>query len=765
MITSVFSIFALAILAPWLVRSLPKAAGKLFALLPAAICVFFAARLPSLSGGEAIAEKYAWATDLSIDLAFRGDGLSVLFALLVTGIGALVVLYADGYLAGHRDLGRFYALTLFFMGSMLGLVLSDNLYALFIFWELTSISSYLLIGFNHEDEASRKSALQALLVTGLGGLALLAGFILLHQMAGSPSVTDILQQADAVKTHGLYTAALVLVLIGAFTKSAQVPFHFWLPNAMAAPTPVSAYLHSATMVKAGVFLLARLHPVLGGTSSWTISVTLIGAVTMVFAAAVAFFQSDLKRILAYSTVCVLGMLTMLLGIGTDTALKAMTVLLVAHSFYKGALFMVAGSIDHETGTRDIEQLGGLRGLMPLTCAAAVCAGLSKAGLPPLLGFIGKETLYEAVLASGAAAVALTVASVATGMLLTGLAGLVVIRTFFGQAAATPKTPHEAPWTMLAGPVVLSVAGLLFALLPSLLSEPLIGPAVSAIHGETIPVKLSLWHGFNAALALSVTTALAGAALYLFNRPVRKLALPKNLQPPRMDSIYESAINFMTWSASCVTNLIQNGCLRNYLVTILATLVLLLGVGFIHSGALAVPLEWQAVTIHETGVALLVLLSALAVVRSRSRLGAVISLGAVGFGVALIYLLFGAPDLALTQLLVETLSVLLFVFAFYRLPEFINRSSRAARLRDASIAIAAGAMMAALTLLATHVQLHPTISNFHSENSQPLAHGRNIVNVILVDFRALDTLGEITVLAVAAVGVAALLRLRPKEKES
>ncbi|MFB3140368.1 MAG: proton-conducting transporter membrane subunit, partial [Candidatus Acidiferrales bacterium] len=390
---AVLSGFVMALAAPWLHRIARSTSGWVLALFPLALTVYFAGQAGRVAAGEVLAVSIDWVPSLGIALSFYLDGLSLLFALLISGIGALVVVYAGGYLAGHAHLGRFYAFLLMFLASMLGLVLANNVITLFVFWELTSVSSYLLIGFEHEREAARQAALQALLVTGLGGLALLAGLLLLGQAGGSMELSELLTRGEAIQAHPFYAPILLLILAGAFTKSAQFPFHFWLPSAMEAPTPVSAYLHSATMVKAGIYLLARFNPVLGGTELWFYIVTAAGAATMLVGAYLAFQQSDLKRILAYSTMSALGMMVLLLGLGTELAVKAAIVSILVHALYKGALFLVAGAVEHETGTRDVDRLGGLRRAMPITAAAAALAALSMAGLPPLFGFIGKEMVY------------------------------------------------------------------------------------------------------------------------------------------------------------------------------------------------------------------------------------------------------------------------------------------------------------------------------------------------------------------------------------
>nr|MDQ3396786.1 Na(+)/H(+) antiporter subunit A [Deinococcota bacterium] len=437
MLVAVLSCFIVAFLAPWLAAMAGRAVGWLLALLPMSLFVYFLSLVPRVSAGEEIVESLPWVPALDVSLSFYLDGLSLLFALLISGIGTLIMIYAGGYLKGHPGIGRFYLFILAFMGSMLGLVLTGNLVTLFVFWELTSLTSYLLIGFNHESEASRKAALQALLVTGLGGLVMLAGFVMIALIGGSLEFTTVLGQGDLLREHPLYLAVLLLVLAGAFTKSAQFPFHFWLPSAMEAPTPVSAYLHSATMVKAGVYLLARMSPVLAGTEAWFYIVTTFGAVTMLVGGYLALTKTDLKRVLAYSTVSALGTLVLLLGLASPAAATAAIVFLLAHALYKGAFFMLAGAVDHETGTRNILTLGGLRRVMPLTAAIALLAAVSLAGFGPVFSFIAKELLLEAVLEVERARFILLPAVVLAGALFVAVAAIVGIRPFFGALKATP----------------------------------------------------------------------------------------------------------------------------------------------------------------------------------------------------------------------------------------------------------------------------------------------------------------------------------------
>jgi multicomponent Na+:H+ antiporter subunit A len=564
-----------------------------------------------------------------------------------------------------------------------------------------------------------------------------------------------------VQEYDLYTSILCLFLLAAFTKSAQVPFHVWLPNAMEAPTPVSAYLHSATMVKAGVYLLGRMSPVLGGTDAWFYAVTSAGAVTMLFTAWLSLRQDDLKKILAYSTISALGALVMGLGIGTHDAIKGAVVFLLAHALYKGALFLVAGIVDHETGTRNIRQLGGLGRAMPITAAAALLAALSMAALPPLFGFIGKEALYEGVLHAGAGTVLLTVMTVLSSMIFINVAAVTGIYPFFGKTEAhTPKHPHEAPLGMWLGPVCLAIMSLAGGLFAPWLGRTLLDPAFASIARERIPLDLAIWHGVNPALVLSLATTAGGFGLFLSRDFWGRLALSLRLASRwAPENWYVRVLDALNLTARWQTRVLQSGYLRTYLLTVVSATILAVGVPLATRSAFSLAPRWSDFRFYELALALLIVLAALMATFTRSRLGAVIALGVVGYGIAMLFILFGAPDLAMTQFLVETLMVILFVSVFYFLPRFAIFSSRPTRARDAVVACIAGTLMGGITMVATEIQWHAPISDFFAENSVPRAHGRNIVNVILVDFRGLDTLGEITVLAIAGIGVSALLKLK------
>ncbi len=763
MINAILAGFIGAFAAPLLHRVGKRLSGLLLSLIPLGLFVFFAWQIPAVASDVVAESSVDWVRDLGMSLAFRLDGLSLLFTLLITGIGALVVIYASGYMAGHEHEGRFYLLLLSFLSSMLGLVLANNLLTLFLFWELTSITSYLLIGFENQKPEARSAALQAFLVTGGGGLAMLGGLILLGMAGGSYQISDLVNMGDSLAGHALFLPALLLILLGAFTKSAQFPFHFWLPNAMAAPTPVSAYLHSATMVKAGVYLLARLYPVFSDSIWWQVVVTTVGLLTMLVGAFLALNSSDLKRILAYSTISSLGTMTMLFGVGSDEAAKAGVVFLLAHALYKGALFMIAGAIDHETGTRNVDRLGGLRAKMPLLAAFAVLAALSLAGLGPLLSFIGKELLFEAALALRGFWLILIPAAVFSSAVSVALALIIVLRPFFGPLKETPVKPHDPPFTLLFGPAVLGALGLAMGLFPYAVSTYLAQPATRAVVNAPVEVKLSLWHGLNLALGMSVLAILLGALLYFGWNTWRK-------QVGRLEPIlrwgpeagYSWSLVIMNWVAAAQTRILQNGYLRYYLLVIVLATTSLAG-SMLLQGELHWPAELTEVYFYEAALALLIVVAAFTAVRSRSRLGAIAAMGVVGYSVALLFLQFGAPDLAMTQFLIESITVVLFVFAFYHLPRFDPLGPPGPRLIHAIVAIIVGMLMTGLVLSAVSVNLFPSISEYFFESSVSLAHGRNIVNVILVDFRGIDTLGEITVLAVAAAGVYAILKYGRKEQ--
>lgn len=760
MFVAVVSGFGLAIAAPFLFRITRHSTGCFIALLPLSLFIYFCLFINKVARGETFGFSYPWVPSLRVDLSFYLDGLSLLFAMIITGIGVLVVVYANTYLKGNHDLARFYSYILTFMSSMLGLVLADNLITLFVFWELTGLSSYMLIGFNHDQESAQSAALQALLVTGLGGLALLAGFLLLGQSVGSFDLTVLIQKGDIVRSHPLYVPIFLLILAGAFTKSAQFPFHFWLPNAMEAPTPASAYLHSATMVKAGVYLLARFSPIMGGTVLWQTTIVLFGAVTMLVGAVLAIRQRDLKRVLAYTTVSVLGVLVFLLGLGTKAALEAAITYLIIHCLYKAALFLVAGIVDHEAGTRDVKQLHGLAYVMPLTAGAAVLAAFSMAGLPPLFGFIGKELFYRATLEAPLAASLLTVAALLTNVLLVVSAGIVGIGPFFGKKGVTPKKGHESHVSLWIGPVLLAGFGIVIGLLPNPLAASVVSPAVAAVLGGPIVVRLGLLHGLTLQLLFSGITFVFGVLAYIrrdiLQRAISRVDFGVGWGAARL---YDLALDAMKGFSHFQTRIVQCGHLHVYLLIIVLTTIGLVGFSLRNEWGLVDLSGWSDMRFQEMVISVVILAAILVAVRASSRLTAVVALGVVGYSMVFIYILFGAPDLAMTQFSIDTLTVILLVLVLYRLPRYVKYSNTMDRIRDGVPALAAGALITVLVLAALALPGTSRLAHYFAENTYELAKGRNIVNVILVDFRAMDTMGEITVLAVAAIGVYSLLKLR------
>ena len=759
MLTAVLAGFIGSLFAPFVCRVTRIHAGRLIALIPLGLFAYFLIFIVRMPQDGAITFSYAWAPLLGVNLSFYVDGLSLLFATVISFIGIMVMLYAGSYFGAHEKIASFYAYILFFMASMLGMVLSDNIISLFVFWELTGLSSFLLIGFNHEKEAARKAAWQALLVTGFGGLALLAGLLLLGTAGGSYELSELLNKGSAIKAHRAYTAIFILVSLGAFTKSAQFPFHFWLPDAMEAPTPVSTYLHSATMVKAGVYLLARLWPVLSGTILWHSVVIPVGAVTMLLGAFIAIKQTDLKKILAYSTVSVLGTLVFLLGTGTHAAIEAAMAYVIIHALYKAALFLVAGIVDHETGTRDVEKLSGMGRAMPITAGAALLAGLSMAGLPPLFGFIGKELLYGATLEAPLAADILTAVALSTNALLVVSSAMVGILPFFGLKKEIAHKAHDPGIDMWLGPALLAGLSIGIGLLPNVVAGLWVSPAVSAVTREKIVVELALMHGLTLQLLLSVITFCIGVALFVRRKNLLSVAarfLPYLKWGPSKG--YQIVFNGTNTIAHLTTRFLQSGHLHLYILTIVVVVVGVVGFSLTDPGVGIKATAWSDIELHEWVLVLSMMIATGTVVRATSRLFAIISLGVLGYSVVLFYILYGAPDLAMTQFAIDTLTVILLAMVIYRLPRFVRFSTPMERLRDSIPALAAGGLITTLILLTLNASTGSNISSYFRENAYLLAKGKNIVNVILVDFRSLDTMGEVTVLVVAGVGVFSLLKL-------
>jgi len=766
-------------------------AGWLAALPPLAVTFWqVSAALPFLRGASAtaaggtgalqngaiIVEQYQWIESLGLELSFRLDGLSLLFGLIISGVGAAVALYTHYYLENDERQGYFYLSLFAFMASMLGLVWADNLLTLFVFWEGTSVTSYLLIGYSHQSAIARGGARNAFIVTAGGGLALIAGMILLGQQSGTYTISEIVARPGLTELE-LYPAILVLVLLGAFTKSAQFPFHWWLPGAMAAPTPASAYLHSATMVKAGIYLLARLHPALSDHPMWLWALLTFGGITMLVGAVSAVRHWDMKALLAYATVSQLGVLTTLLAFRSEAAVLAVVVGILAHALYKGPLFLVAGIVDHATGTRDLRRLAGLRRSLPVTTAVALLAAVSMAGIPPLFGFVAKEALLESLFESAehgslAGWIAFGAAAVAGAFFVT------YSLTLMWEAFLRPGSPGESEGTtqekdrhiaqtpvhhapagpFIAAPLSLVVLGTVapFALKPL---DSFLTSAAASISGAPVHKHAALWHGFTPVLLTSLLAIAAGAWLFL-NRSLLRRTLAQLPEGLRGVVIFQKTLDGI-YGLGQVTARFSQG----YTLASQAAIVLLAA-----SVPVAVALRQVAPNqllpstsvlpgAPETILILMTVVSAYVTVRIRTSLGAIISLGVVGVSVTLFYVFFSAPDLALTQLLIEVLTVVLLVLVFTKLPPDTRPPmQKLKQARNVLVALAAGAFGFFLVLFNTSdaMQAALSISGYFLHNAVPAGQGSNVANVILVDFRAFDTMGEITVLALAALGGYALL---------
>jgi multicomponent K+:H+ antiporter subunit A len=714
---------------------------------------------PAVLRGETIHARFAWIPGLGLNANFFLDGLGLLFALLILGIGLLIIVYARFYLARQDPMGRFFVYLLLFQGAMLGIVLSDNILLLLIFWELTSLSSFLLIGYWRHLPEGRQGARMALVVTGMGGLSMIAGMLILGHIVGSYDLSVILRERALVQASPLYLPALLLILGGCFTKSAQFPFHFWLPHAMAAPTPVSAYLHSATMVKAGVFLLARMWPVLAGTDAWFYIVASTGLATMVIAAWIALFKNDLKGLLAYSTVSHLGLITMLFGFGTPMAAVAGVFHILNHATFKASLFMTAGIIDHETHTRDIRRLGGLAGLMPVTATIATIAALSMAGLPLLNGFLSKEMMLEEAAHTIWAGNPWVVPALATlgALLSAGYSFRYVFHVFGGPRRSDyPHHPHDPPFGMWLPPATLVAFVVAIGLLPALVAGPLVDAAAGATIGGALPeFHLKIWHGLTEALALSAV-AVAGGALLLWGY-APALRFWRLLPGPDAKSMFDALTPYLADLAGRATFALQNGSLRRYLAILVAAVATIGFAGWLggtHGSGTRPMLPAPTVAVFVW--ALLVAASLAAVACHRDRLLMLILTSVVGLVVSLGFVYLSAPDLALTQVSVEVVTLILMLLALNFLPKESPAESGAGRkARDGALAILGGLGIGSLIYAIMRRDV-ASISDYHLARSYPDGGGHNVVNVILVDIRGYDTFGEITVLGIAGLTIYALL---------
>lgn len=785
---AILSPFILTVFIPFFYKYARQIHTGWFVLfLPVLLFGYFLQFINGNMNGESVTKTLKWIPSLGIDFTVYVDGLGLLFALLITGIGALVVLYSIYYLSKEKEiLHTFYIYLLLFMGAMLGVVLSDNLIVLYTFWELTSLSSFLLIGYWYDREKSRYGAQKSMLITVFGGLSMLAGFILLGIMADTFSVRELIAQANTLPDHPLFIPALLLVLLGAFTKSAQFPFHIWLPDAMEAPTPVSAYLHSATMVKAGIYLVARMSPIFAGSAEWLWLVAGFGIVTLFWGSFLAVKQTDLKSILAFSTVSQLGLIMSLLGVGAAalhydflddniylTATTAAVFHLINHATFKGSLFMVVGIVDHETGTRDIRKLGGLMSFMPITFTLAIIGTFSMAGLPPFNGFLSKEMFFTAMVR----AASLDIFNMETwGILFPVLAWvasvftflysmIIVFKTFTGKykPEELDKKPHEAPIGMLISPIILASLVIIIGFFPNLIAQSLIEPAIASIHpmlGDSFLVNIYFWHGWTIEVYMTLGVILVGLVLFF---TLAKWSNIYNWFPKRLtlNNLYDNGLITMERSAYKFNNLYMTGSIRNYLVFIFGFLIVSLGGTLIVKNAFSFDISAGApIGLYEVVLVLAMIAGTVTILFAKSRLTAIIALGAVGYSVSLFYVLFRAPDLALTQLLVETVSVALFLLCFYHLPEYTKKQKRLTfRLTNLIISLGVGTIVTLIALSANSTRMFNSISSYFIENSYTEAGGKNMVNVILVDFRGFDTLFEITVLGIAALGIYAMIKLR------
>jgi multicomponent Na+:H+ antiporter subunit A len=769
--------------------------------LPLILFIYLFQYLP-LDGApmETVSHSVSWVPSLDINFTVYLDGLSLLFALLITGIGTLVVLYSIYYIANKKEepLNNFYVYLMMFMGAMLGVVLSDNLIVLYVFWEITSLASSLLIAYWFHKEKSRYGAQKSMLITVTGGFSMLAGFTLLYLMADTFSIRGIIAVADVIVTSPLFIPAMLLILLGAFTKSAQFPFHIWLPDAMEAPTPVSAYLHSATMVKAGIYLVARMTPVFGGQAEWFWIISSFGLFTLLWGSVSAVRQKDLKGILAFSTVSQLGLIMSLLGLGSaayhydiidGTSLPVVAILaavfhLINHATFKGSLFMVVGIIDHETGTRDIRKLGGLMTIMPITFTVSLIGIASMAGLPPFNGFLSKEMFFTGTLNSatldvfnvGNLGVIFPIVAWIASVFTFIYCMIMLFKTFTGkhQPEKLDKAAHEAPIGLLISPIILASLVIVFGLFPNLLSYTIIEPVMQSImpgltaSGEQFYVNIYHWHGFNTELFMTMGVIFFGSLLFLNQKKWQETAFYLRERDP-LNWFYDNGLTGLINGSSVVNNVQMTGRLRDYFSYMFIFLIAIVSFMLWQSNALTVDFtNTTEIPSYMYLVSLSLILCTIVIPFVSKRISAIVLMGVVGFLVALLFVVFRAPDLALTQLLVETVMVVLFLLVFYHLPELRKETFKPVfRLSNLIISIGVG-LVVTLTALSVHAYSYENpispISDFFVENSYALAGGNNIVNVILVDFRGLDTLLEVLVLGIVALGVVVLIKFKARKGE-
>ncbi|PJO40179.1 Na+/H+ antiporter subunit A [Lysinibacillus xylanilyticus] len=799
MVTVLFAIllpFVCAALIPLLYRRLRRIAhlGWFVLSVPFILFLLLARYIPQIAEGKTFIHTYEWIPSFNINFTTYLDGLSMIFGLLITGVGSLVILYSIFYLSTKESLHHFYCYLLLFMGAMLGVVFSDNLMVLYTFWELTSVSSFLLIAFWHHRKSSRAGARKAMTITVFGGLSMLAGFLMLYVASGTFSIREIVANVGAIRDHTLFIPALILILIGAFTKSAQFPFHIWLPDAMEAPTPVSAYLHSATMVKAGIYLVARFSPVFGGEAVWFWLVSVIGLVTLFWGSFNAVRQTDLKALLAFSTVSQLGLIMSLFGLGSvghyygyaaDTVLYTQASFaalfhLINHSTFKGALFMMVGIVDHEAGTRDIRRLGGLMALMPITFTIAVIGGFSMAGLPPFNGFLSKEMFFAAVLAIrnveafSIADLGLLFPIVAwVASIFTFVYCMILIsKTFFGklQLNKLDKKPHEAPLGMLLSPIILCVFVVGIFFFPNALGHYILEPAMASIY-PTFPSTSELtphiyaWHGINAELLMTLGVIIIGIILFKTLKSWKPLY---RIFPQRytFNTYYNRMIEFSENSSAKLTNRYMTGNLTLYFVYIYVFFVALIAGYFIWSDATAFNFEKDSsIETYELILVFVMMFAAVWMIFAKGRVTAMLLNGVLGYSIAFFFVIFRAPDLALTQLVVESVTTALFLLCFKYLPDLMPEASRKkTQWSKVIISIFVGATVTLVGLAVVHFDRFEPVATYFND-SYELAGGSNIVNTILGDFRAFDTMLEVVVLLIAGLGVYTLTKLKPRKEET
>jgi len=736
-------------------------------------------------------DSIPWIPSLNIHFSINLDSLSLLFALLISGIGALVVFYSIFYMSKEREkLHLFYAYLMLFMGAMLGSVLSDNLLVLYAFWELTSVSSFLLIAFWYHRKRSRYGAQKSMIITMSGGFSMLLGFLMLYAASGTFSIREMIALGGQVSQHSLFIPAMFLILLGAFTKSAQFPFHIWLPDAMEAPTPISAYLHSATMVKAGVYLVARLTPIFGGHPEWFWTITMIGLLTLFMGSLLAIHQTDLKALLAYSTISQIGLIMCLLGIGSlalgeahgDSsflfagAILAAIFHLINHSIFKGCLFMMIGILDHETGTRDIRRLTGLIHVMPVSFTLTMIGAFSMAGLPPFGGFISKEMFFTGVLTTWRTIdsffVFIPIVAWVASILTFVYCMILIFKVFAGPYEPKPsmRAPREAPFGMLVSPMILAALVVILFFFPNSIAPSLLEPAVKSVLPQLFSdhtewhAHLSAWHGFNMELLMTAGIVILGTLLYKYLTKFRSLydSLPFKFS---FNQVYDNGLEAMERYSGKVLRLYMTGSTTHYLSYLFVFLIVLVGGSLVLRHTITPNLSDNApIELYEAMLGLAIVTAAVFILFTKSKLISIIAVGVIGYIVSLYFVILRAPDLALTQLVVETISTTLFLLCFYFLPKvskFVTPPS--VRLRNAVIALGVGTTLTGIGLATQEHHLFASISEYYYD-SYALAGAKNMVNAILVDFRGFDTMLEIVVLSAAGIGIYTLIKLRHPGRE-